>query len=96
MEDLAAYTGVKRAVAVVNGTSALHVWLILSNVQPHDEVLVPALTFIATANAVMYCNAILHFVDSSYETLGIDPDALEVYLYDISELRGNDCYNFGS
>ena len=83
--DLAAYTGVKRAVAVVNGTSALHVCLILSDVQPNDEVLVPALTFIATANVVTYCDAVPHFVDSSYETLGIDPDALDAYLHDISE-----------
>lgn len=91
--DLAVYTGVKRAVAVVNGTSALHICLILSDVQPNDEVLVPALTFIATANAVTYCSAIPHFVDSSYETLGIDPITLETYLHDISKMRGNDCYN---
>lgn len=91
--DLADYIGVKRAVAVVNGTSALHVCLILSDVQPNDEVLVPALTFIATANVVTYCHAVPHFVDSAYDTLGIDPDALEAYLRDISELHGNDCYN---
>lgn len=91
--DLAEYTGVKRAVAVVNGTAALHVCLILSDVQRNDEVLVPAVTFIATANAVTYCGAVPHFVDSSYETLGIDPYILEAYLQDVSELRGNDCYN---
>lgn len=91
--DLAAYTGVNRAVAVVNGTSALHICLILSDVQPNDEVLVPALTFIATANAVTYCYAIPHFVDSAYETLGIDPDKLEAYLHDISDLRADGCYN---
>ena len=91
--DLAAYTSVKRAVAVVNGTAALHVCLILSNVQLNDEVLVPALTFIATANAVMYCHAIPHFVDSSQKTLGIDPDALDSYLAEIGELRADGCYN---
>ncbi len=91
--DLAAYTGVKRAVAVVNGTAALHVCLILSNVQPNDEVLVPALTFIATANAVTYCHAIPHFVDSAYDTLGIDPDAIEAYLSEIGDLRADGCYN---
>ena len=91
--DLADYTGVKRAVAVVNGTSALHVCLILSGVQPNDEVLVPALTFIATANAVTYCFAIPHFVDSAYDTLGIDPDKLDAYLADIGELRVDGCYN---
>ncbi len=92
-EDLAAYTGVKRAVAVVNGTAALHICLILSNVQPYDEVLVPALTFIATANVVTYCHAVPHFVDSSLETLGIDPDALEAYLAEIGEIRADGCYN---
>lgn len=92
-EDLAAYTGVKRAVAVVNGTAALHVCLILSDVQPNDEVLVPALTFIATANAVTYCHAVPHFVDSAYDTLGIDPDAIDAYLSEISELRADGCYN---
>ena len=92
-EKLAEYTGVKRAVAVVNGTSALHVCLMLSGVKADDEILVPALTFIATANAVSYCNAVPHFVDSAYDTLGIDPVALEAYLEEISELRGNECYN---
>ena len=91
--DLATYTGVKRAVAVVNGTAALHVCLILSDVQSDDEVLVPALTFIATANAVTYCHAVPHFVDSSQETLGIDPDTLESYLAEISEIRTDGCYN---
>lgn len=91
--DLADYTGVKRAVAVVNGTAALHVCLILSDVQPNDEVLVPALTFIATANAVTYCHAVPHFVDSSQETLGMDPDALDSYLAEIGEMRADGCYN---
>lgn len=91
--DLAAYTGVKRAVAVGNGTAALHICLILSDVQPNDEVLVPALTFIATANAVTYCDAIPHFVDSAYDTLGIDPDAMDAYLAEIGEIRADSCYN---
>ncbi len=92
-KDLADYTGVKRAVAVVNGTAALHVCLILSDVQPNDEVLVPALTFIATANAVTYCHAVPHFVDSSYDTLGIDPRQLDDYLTGIGELRQDGFYN---
>lgn len=92
-QDLAAYTGVKRAVAVVNGTAALHVCLMISGVRAGDEVLVPALTFIATANAVTYCNAIPHFVDSSLETLGMDPDKLDTYLAEISEQRLDGCYN---
>ena len=91
--DLTAYTGVKRTVAVVNGTAALHVCLILSDVQPNDEVLVPTLTFIATANAVTYCHAVPHFVDSSQKTLGIDPEALDAYLAEIGEIRKDICFN---
>src|ERR1039458_1294334 len=54
---LAEYTGAKRAVAVVNGTSALFIALKLAGVEPGDEVLIPTLTFVATANAVAYCGA---------------------------------------
>jgi perosamine synthetase len=77
---LAEYTGVKRAVAVVNGTAALHVSLELAGVEPGDEVIIPALTFVATANAVAYCGAIPHLADVSYDTLGIDPVRLGEYL----------------
>ncbi len=77
---LAEYTGAKYAVAVVNGTAALHVALLLAGVKPGDEVLIPALSFVATANAVAHCGAIPHFIDSEFETLGIDPHALSDYL----------------
>ncbi|CAG1000543.1 partial perosamine synthetase, partial [Gammaproteobacteria bacterium] len=92
-EELAAYTGVKRAIAVVNGTAALHVCLLLAGVRSGDEVLMPALTFIATANAVSYCGAIPHFVDSEELTLGLDPHKLGSYLAYIAELREDGCYN---
>ena len=78
--DLIAYTGAKHAVAVVNGTAALHAALILAGVKRDDEVLVPALTFVATANAVSYCGATPHFVDSEERALGMDPHALREYL----------------
>ena len=78
--DLAAYTGAKHAVAVMNGTAALHVALQLAGVRQDDEVLVPALTFVATACAVTYCGARPHFVDSEERTLGLDPKALREYL----------------
>jgi perosamine synthetase len=91
--ELAAYTGVKRAVAVVNGTAALHVCLLLADVKPGDEVLMPALTFIATANAVSYCGAIPHFIDSEERTLGVDPHKLAAYLDEITEQRSDKCYN---
>jgi len=70
--DLAAYAGVPHAVATVNGTAALHVALLAAGVQPGDEVLVPALTFMATANAVAYCGAQPVFLDSEEVSWGLD------------------------
>jgi perosamine synthetase len=78
--DLARLTGARRAVAVVNGTAALHICLRLAGVEPDDEVLVPTLTFVGTVNAIAYCGAIPHFVDSSELTLGLDPGKLDDYL----------------
>lgn len=92
-QKLAEFTGVKRAVAIVNGTAALHICLKLVGVERDDEVLMPALTFIATANALTYCGAIPHFVDSEERSLGIDPIKLRHYLQDIAEIRNNSCYN---
>ena len=92
-DELAAYTGAKHAIAVVNGTAALHIALKLSGVQPGDEVLVPALTFIATANAVSYCDATPHFVDSEERTLGIDAEKLRAHLSETTELRNGICIN---
>jgi perosamine synthetase len=83
--DLAAVTGAKHAVAVVNGTAALHLALLLVGVRPGDEVLVPTLTFVATANAVAYCGALPHFADGALPSLGLDPDKLDRHLADILE-----------
>lgn len=74
------YTGIKHAVAVVNGTVALQVALELAEVREGDEVLVPALTFVATANAVSHAGATPNFVDVSEHDLGIDPVALRKWL----------------
>ena len=92
-KELAEYTGAKHVVLVVNGTSALHMSLLLVGVESGDEVLVPALTFVATANAVRYCGAVPHFVDSEERTLGIDPEALREYLQHSSEQRDGVCVN---
>ncbi len=78
--DLAQFTGARHAVAVVNGTAALHIALKLAGVQAGDEVLIPALTFVATANSVAYCGAIPHLIDSDERTLGVDPEKLRDYL----------------
>lgn len=90
---LANYTGSKYAISVVNGTAALQIALKLAGVQPNDEVLIPALTFVATANAVAYCNAIPHFVDSEERTLGIDSLKLRKYLEDNSSQHSGKCIN---
>ena len=89
-EELQTYTGAKYAISVVNGTAALQIAFKLAGVQADDEVLVPALTFVATVNAVTYCNAIPHFVDSEEVTLGIDTLKLRDYLQkNTSQLRAS-------
>jgi aminotransferase in exopolysaccharide biosynthesis len=91
--DLVSLTGAKHAVAVVNGTAALHIALKLAGVCADDEVLVPALTFVATANAVVYCNAVPHFVDSEEITLGIDSSKLRHYLKVNTRQDSGKCVN---
>jgi perosamine synthetase len=91
--QLAEFTGSRYVVAVVNGTAALHICLQLVGVKPGNEVLTPALTFVATANAVTYCGAIPHFVDSEISTLGMDPRKLDDYLKGITAIRKDGCYN---
>jgi len=78
---------------VVNGTAALQIALQLAGVQPGDAVLVPTLPFAATANAVVYCGATPHFVDSEERTLGMDPGALCDYLSVACEIAGGRCVN---
>ena len=92
-EDLAKYTGVKRAIAVVNGTAALHIAQLLCGVVDGDEVLVPSLCFVATANAVKYCNATPHFIDISNRTLGVDPVKLDEYLTEVADIGSGVCVN---
>lgn len=82
---LAEFTGARHAVAVVNGTAALHVALQIAGVKAGDEVLVPALSFVATANAVSHCGAVPHFVDSNESTLGLDAEALATHLEFVAE-----------
>ena len=91
---LCEYTGAQHAIAVVNGTEALHVALLLAGVKSGEEVLVPSLTFVSTANAVLYCGAVPHFVDSEENTMGIDPVALREYLQKNTEqIEGKGCVN---
>ncbi len=82
---LAARTGAKHVIATVSGTAALHVCLMIADVGPGDEVLVPAFTFVATANAVAHAGATPHFIDIDSKTLGVDAARLKDYLTRIAE-----------
>lgn len=92
-QGLVEYTGSRFAVATVSGTAALHVALLLAGVRAGDEVLVPALSFVATANAVVNCGAVPHFVDVSEVSLGMDPCLLSDYLKSICDSRDGSCRN---
>jgi aminotransferase in exopolysaccharide biosynthesis len=87
--DMAAYTGAGRAVAVVNGTAALHMALLLANVSSGDLVITQALTFVATCNAISYCGAEPVFCDVDDTTMGLSPEAVESWLTD-NTVRGED------
>jgi len=91
--SLANYTGAKYAISVVNGTAALQIALKLAGVNSGEEVLLPALTFVATANAISYLGAIPHFVDSEERTLGIDVVKLREYLSANTEKQSGLCVN---
>ena len=86
-------TGATHAVAIVNGTAALHAALLLEGVKPNDEVILPAITFVATANAVSHAGAIPHLVDSTWDNLGLDPVALDAHLDSISARQGGELVN---
>ncbi len=79
-EDLAKFTGGKKAIAIVNGTSALHLSMLLAGVKPGDCVITQSLTFVATCNAIHYCQAEPILIDVDKKTLGLSPIALESWL----------------
>lgn len=91
--EICEFTGATRAVVTNSGTSALHLCLLLAGVEPGDEVLMPALTFVATANSVSYCGAIPHFVDSERVSLGADAVKLDAHLSRIARVQNGTCVN---
>ncbi len=91
--ELEAITGVRHAIATINGTAALQLCVGLAGVAAGDEVLLPALTFVATANAVSYCGAVPHFVDCDARTLGVDAGKLEAYLQQVATSHDGISYN---
>ncbi len=92
-EKIASYTGTKYSVATSNGTSALHIALLLANVECNDEVITQPLSFVATCNAISYCGAQPVFVDVDKDTMGLSPYALKDFLEKNSSVKNQQCVN---
>ena len=90
---IADFVGVKHAIATVNGTAALHVALKLSGVEPGDEVITQALTFVATCNALSYLGAHPVFIDVSLHDLGLSSVALEKFLISNVIIKDGQAWN---
>lgn len=88
---VAIYTKTLYAVACVNGTSALHLALISAGVKPNDEVITQPLSFVATTNAIIYCNASPIFIDIDKHNLGLSPDKLRLFLEENTIQQNNKC-----
>ncbi|MDV2857689.1 LegC family aminotransferase [Oceanimonas sp. CAM02] len=87
------YVGAKYAIAAMNGTAALHIALLLADVEQDTEVITQPLTFIATANAISYCGAQPVFVDVDKDTLGLSPQALREFLQQQAKVENGQCIN---
>jgi perosamine synthetase len=93
-EHIQQLTGARYAVAVVNGTAALHIALLIAGVNPEEEVLTQPLTFVASANAISYCGAHPVFVDVARSTLGLDSEKLDDFLRQNGDMKSDGyCYN---
>ena len=91
--EIETITGAAHAIATINGTAALHAGLLALGAKPDDEVLVPALTFAGSANAIAHAGAHPHFIDIEMATLGLDPAKLEKRLAVIAERWNDICIN---
>jgi perosamine synthetase len=92
-EMVAAYTGAKKAIVTVNGTNAIHLALLVSGVKPEHEVITQPLTFVATANAIIYTGANPVFIDVDKDTMGLSPKALEEWIHNSTIQRFNHATN---
>jgi len=90
---IAKYTGLKYAVATSNGTSALHISLILGGVEQEDEVITQSLNFVASCNAISYCNAKPIFIDVDKDTMGLSPSSLKSFLENNTTVKNKQCIN---
>ena len=87
------FTGIKHAVAMVNGTAALQMSLLAAGIKPGDEVITQALTFVATANGIVHAGGIPTFIDVDRDSLGMSPTALKEYLSLFGERRADGTFN---
>jgi perosamine synthetase len=92
-KKIAKYTGAKYAVATTNGTSALHISLILAGVEQDDEVITQPLNFVASCNAISYCKARPIFIDVDIDTMGLSPKALRSFLKNNTKIKDKKCIN---
>jgi perosamine synthetase len=92
-EKIAEYTCSKFAIATINGTSALHISLLLSDVGIDDEVITQPLSFVAISNAIRYCGANPIFIDVDKETMGLSPHYLNLFLAEHAVIKNNKCLN---
>ncbi|MBN1855446.1 MAG: DegT/DnrJ/EryC1/StrS family aminotransferase [Dehalococcoidia bacterium] len=92
-QRLCRYVGCRHAVVVNSGTSALHMALMVHDIGPRDEVIVPSFTFIATANCALFVGAKPVFADIDETTLGLDPEDVEARI--ISRTRAIVCTHYG-
>ena len=92
-KKIAKYIGSKYAVATCNGTSALHISMILAGVKQDDEVITQPLNFVATCNAISYCSAKPIFIDVDRDTMGLSPSALRIFLEKNTIIKNNQCIN---
>jgi perosamine synthetase len=87
------YTGAKYAIATTNGTSAIHVSLMLAGVEQDDEVITQPLNFVASCNAISYCRAKPIFIDVDKDTMGLSPSALKSFLENNTTVKNKKCIN---
>lgn len=92
-KKISKYTNAKYAIATTNGTSALHISLILAGVEQGDEVITQPLNFIASCNAISYCKAKPIFIDVDKDTMGLSPSALKSFLEDNTTIKNKKCIN---
>ena len=92
-KKIAQYVGAKYAIATTNGTSALHIALVLANVTKNDEVITQPLTFVAICNAISYCGAAPVFIDVDKDNMGLSPTALKRFLESNTIIENQQCVN---